>query len=50
MTKDISKDLRNNLFERGVELITSVKNNMKNALMPMFDKLFLRKRSIIDHQ
>ncbi|BAV94052.1 transposase [Ichthyobacterium seriolicida] len=44
----ISKDLRKNLFEKGVELIASVKNNMKNALMPMIDKLLLRKRSIIE--
>ncbi|BAV94305.1 transposase [Ichthyobacterium seriolicida] len=48
MIKDISKNLRKNLFEKGVELITSVKNNMKNALMPMIDKLLLRKRSIIE--
>ncbi|BAV94673.1 transposase [Ichthyobacterium seriolicida] len=48
VTKDISKDLRKNLFEKGVELITSVKNNMKNALMPMIDKLLLGKRSIIE--
>ncbi|BAV94802.1 transposase [Ichthyobacterium seriolicida] len=44
----ISEDLRNNLFERGVELIASVKNNMKNTLMPMIDKLLFRKRSIVE--
>jgi len=30
-----------------VHLITSVRNNMKNSLMSMKDKILLRKRSVI---
>jgi hypothetical protein len=41
------------LFEQlldtfGVQLITRIKSNMKNRLMPLIDKLLLRKRSIIE--
>jgi hypothetical protein len=41
------------LFEQlldtfGVQLITRIKSNMKNRLMPLVDKLLLRKRSIIE--
>jgi len=36
------------LFVDGVHLITSVKNNMKNSLMTMSDKILLRKRSVIE--
>ena len=44
----ISKKLFEELFERGLQLITTVKKNMKNKLMPMIDKVLLRKRSIIE--
>nr|WP_256212245.1 transposase [Nitrosomonas communis] len=30
------------------QLVTKVRKNMKNKLLPLFDKLLLRKRSIID--
>lgn len=36
------------LFDQDVELITHVRKNMKNRLMPLTDKLLLRKRSIIE--
>ncbi|MGI2299874.1 transposase, partial [Candidatus Cardinium hertigii] len=36
------------LMEKGIELITHIKKNMKNAFMPLWDKLMLRKRSIIE--
>jgi hypothetical protein len=36
------------LFERGLQLITKIKKNMKNKLMPLFDKLLLRKRAVIE--
>jgi len=36
------------LFDDGVQLITNIKKNMKNKLMPLTDKLLLRKRSIIE--
>lgn len=44
----ISEDLTNQLRERGVQLITSIKKNMKPKLMTLFDKIMLRKRSIIE--
>ena len=43
----ISKKLFDELFSRGLQLITGIRGNMKNKLMPLFDKLILRKRSII---
>ena len=36
------------LFQQGVHLITKLKSNMKNRLMPLSDKLLLRKRAIIE--
>lgn len=44
----ISKELQKLLFVDGVELITSIRNNMKNSLMLMSDKILLRKRSVIE--
>lgn len=44
----ISKKLFKSLFESGLQLITSVKSNMKNKLMPMIDKILLRKRALIE--
>ena len=44
----ISQPLFEALFERGLELITPIKKNMRNRLMPLWDKLLLRKRSIIE--
>ncbi len=44
----IGKDLMQMLFVDGVQLITSVRNNMKNSLMTMSDKILLRKRSVIE--
>ncbi|MFO0320967.1 MAG: transposase, partial [Bacteroidota bacterium] len=32
----------------GIELITGIRNNMKNILMEMQDKILLRKRSVIE--
>ena len=36
------------LFEQGLHLVTGMKNNMKNSLMTMKDKIMLRKRSVIE--
>ncbi len=36
------------LFHSGVQLVTKIKRNMKNKLMSIFDKLMLRKRSVIE--
>jgi hypothetical protein len=44
----ISKNLSKHLFERGLQLITNVRSNMKNKLLPLTDKLLLRKRFIIE--
>jgi hypothetical protein len=44
----ISKPLFERLFVRGVQLITRLKSKMKNSLMPLMDKLLLRKRAIIE--
>jgi hypothetical protein len=34
------------LFLNGIQLLTKVKNNMKNLLMSVTDKILLRKRGI----
>jgi hypothetical protein len=44
----IGKELAQLLFVDGVQMITQVKNNMKNCLMTMSDKILLRKRSVIE--
>ena len=44
----ISKELIAMLFDQGLHLVTGIRNNMKNVLMTMKDKILLRKRSIIE--
>lgn len=44
----ISKKLAETLKNQGVTLITSIKSNMKNVLMPYVDKIMLRKRFLIE--
>ena len=44
----ISQALFEELYEKGVQLITHIRKNMKNRLLPLADKLFLRKRSLIE--
>jgi len=44
----ISKTLIELLFIDGLHLITHIRNNMKNVLMEMKDKILLRKRSVIE--
>lgn len=44
----VGKDLMQLLFADGLHLITHIKNNMKNVLMTMSDKILLRKRSVIE--
>jgi hypothetical protein len=36
------------LFNNGVHLVTGIKNNMKNRLMSFYDRIMLRKRSVIE--
>ena len=44
----ISQTLSQVLGEHNLQLITKLKKNMKNKLMPFFDRLMLRKRAIIE--
>lgn len=44
----ISEKLAKILFVSDIHLITSIRNNMKNCLMTMNDKIMLRKRSVIE--
>jgi transposase len=45
----ISKTLRTELLRTfNVQLVTGVRSNMKNMLLPLMDKLLLRKRAIIE--
>jgi hypothetical protein len=44
----ISQPLVDQLLEQDVQLITNLRKNMKNRLLPLVDKLLLRKRSIIE--
>jgi hypothetical protein len=44
----LSKELTNLLFVDGLHLVTTLRNNMKNCLMELKDKIMLRKRSVIE--
>ena len=44
----IGQELFEQLWTEGVPLITKLKRNMKNKLMPVLDKLLLRKRALIE--
>lgn len=44
----ISKDLFETLWRQGVQIVTGIKKNMKNRLLPLWDKLMLRKRNLIE--
>ena len=44
----ISAPLSELLFEQGLQLITRLRKNRKNRLMPFSDKLLVRKRAIIE--
>lgn len=44
----IGQELFENLFIEGIQLITSLKKNMKGAIMSYADKILLRKRSVIE--
>jgi hypothetical protein len=43
----ISRTLFALLFEQKLQLMTKLKTTMKNKLLPMFDKIMLRKRAVI---
>ena len=44
----ISQALHDALFAQGLELLTKIRKNMRNRLMRLWDKLLLRKRSLIE--
>ena len=44
----IGQALFENLFLNGIQLVTKVKNNMRNSLMSIADKILLRKRALIE--
>jgi hypothetical protein len=45
ISQTLFEELLNNF---NIQFITGIKSNMKNKLMPIFDKILLRKRSIIE--
>ncbi len=44
----LSAPLFQELLERGLKLVTPLKRNMKPALLPIEEKILLRKRSLIE--
>lgn len=44
----ISQSLFGKLFDNGVHIVTGLRSNMKQRLMPLYDKIMLRKRSVIE--
>ncbi|MBL0942580.1 MAG: hypothetical protein IBJ00_07665, partial [Alphaproteobacteria bacterium] len=44
----ISKELFKALYQRGLKLITGIRRNMKNYLIPLIEKILLRKRFLIE--
>src|SRR4051794_31686127 len=44
----IGQDLFKTLWQRGLHLITGIRRNMRNHLMPLGDKILLRKRFVIE--
>ena len=44
----INTELFERLFMKGVHIVTKLRKNMKNKLMPLEDKLGLRKRGIVE--
>jgi hypothetical protein len=44
----VSAPLSKLLFEQGLQLITRLRKNMKNHLRPLWDKLLVRKRAMIE--
>lgn len=44
----ISQPLFETLYDDGLQVVTKLKRRMKNRLIPIFDKIMLRKRAIIE--
>ncbi|MEH2204722.1 MAG: transposase [Nostoc sp.] len=46
----ISQKLFEELYKRGLELVTKSKKKMKNRLVKLIDKILLRKRAVIERE
>lgn len=44
----LSKEVFDQLWTQGLQLVTNIRSNMKQRLLPLWDKLMLRKRFIIE--
>jgi hypothetical protein len=44
----VSGPLFEALYDEGVQLVTKLKRGMRNRLLPLFDKIMLRKRAIVE--
>ena len=44
----ISSKLFSELFKNGIQFITNIRKSMENKFIPLFDKLILKKRSLIE--
>jgi hypothetical protein len=44
----VSQPLFEALFDEGLQLVTRLKTRMKNRLLPLMDKIMLRKRAVIE--
>ena len=44
----ISKELQETLWEKGIQLVTKLRRNMKKVVLEEVDKILLRKRSLIE--
>jgi hypothetical protein len=44
----IKQELFSTLYDRGLKLVTGIKKGMRNKLIPIFEKILLRKRPIIE--
>lgn len=44
----IGKDFFKSMYESGVHIVTKIKAKMKNILMDIWDKFYLKKRSIVE--
>lgn len=44
----LSQSLFEDLFAKGLQLLTRLRKNMENRLMPILDKLLIRKRAVIE--
>ena len=44
----ISQNLSENLFNRGLKLVTGIKRNMQNKLISTYEKMLLKKRNVVE--